>query len=114
MNIHARPIDACAEGGALLSIEQACERAAAYAHPILEADEVPAFKSAGRVLAETVIAGVPLPPFDQSAMDGYALAAGGVGQGTRWPLAARKPWGLRPLAHHEDWQSSVIGSFAGS
>jgi molybdopterin molybdotransferase len=39
----------------------------------LGAERVPLDGGAGRVLAETVVAAAPLPPFDHSAMDGYAL-----------------------------------------
>jgi molybdopterin molybdotransferase len=41
----------------------------------LEAESVPIAAAAGRVLAETVRATVDLPPFDSSAMDGYAVRA---------------------------------------
>jgi molybdopterin molybdotransferase len=39
----------------------------------LGAERVPLDGAAGRVLAETLVATAPLPPFDHSAMDGYAL-----------------------------------------
>jgi molybdopterin molybdotransferase len=41
-------------------------------HP-LGPESVPLREAAGRVLAAEVIAGVAVPPFDRSAMDGYAL-----------------------------------------
>jgi len=41
----------------------------------LEAEQIPIASAAGRVLAETVHASVDLPPFDSSAMDGYAVRA---------------------------------------
>lgn len=37
--------------------------------------ELPLLEAEGAVLAETVAAPVPLPPFDNSAMDGYAVVA---------------------------------------
>lgn len=39
------------------------------------AERVPLVHAAGRVLAEPLIARHPLPPFDYSAMDGYAVAS---------------------------------------
>ena len=39
----------------------------------LEAERVPIERAAGRVLAETAVAAVDLPPFPSSAMDGFAL-----------------------------------------
>ena len=42
---------------------------------ILEPEAVPLVTASGRVLAETVQAPVDLPPFDSSAMDGFAVRA---------------------------------------
>jgi molybdopterin molybdotransferase len=42
---------------------------------ILEHESVPLAAASGRVLAETVHAPVDLPPFDSSAMDGFAVRA---------------------------------------
>jgi len=55
-----------------LSVEQALEIVLARFAP-LEAEEVPLSAALGRVLAEDVIAGEDLPPFDHAAMDGYAV-----------------------------------------
>jgi molybdopterin molybdotransferase len=41
----------------------------------LEPETVPLLEALGRVLAEEVIAAASLPPFDNSAMDGYAVRA---------------------------------------
>jgi molybdopterin molybdotransferase len=38
-------------------------------------ERVPLLEAAGRVLAETAYADIDLPPFDNSAVDGYAVAA---------------------------------------
>ncbi|MCL2447943.1 MAG: molybdopterin molybdotransferase MoeA [Polyangiaceae bacterium] len=43
--------------------------------PRLPAERVPIAASAGRVIATDVAAGLPLPLFDHSAMDGYAIAS---------------------------------------
>jgi molybdopterin molybdotransferase len=47
----------------------------------------PVFESlaaaSGRVLAADVVVGVALPPFDNSAMDGYAIRAGDIAAATR-------------------------------
>ncbi len=42
----------------------------------LESEPVPVREALGRVLAEMVVSTLDLPPFDSSAMDGYALVAG--------------------------------------
>ncbi|MCA1769250.1 MAG: molybdopterin molybdenumtransferase MoeA, partial [Halomonas sp.] len=39
----------------------------------LSAERLPCDQAAGRILAEAVLARLDVPPFDNSAMDGYAL-----------------------------------------
>ena len=46
--------------------------------PSLGAEEVALPDAVGRVLAEDVSADADLPPFDRSAMDGYAVRASDV------------------------------------
>src|SRR5256885_9148694 len=50
-----------------------------WAHPrVLPAEEVDLPSAVGRVLAEDVHADLDMPPFDRSAMDGYAVRAADV------------------------------------
>jgi molybdopterin molybdotransferase len=58
----------------LLDIDAALALVLARARP-LGPEPVPLARAAGRVLAESVLATVDLPPFDSSAMDGYAVRA---------------------------------------
>jgi molybdopterin molybdotransferase len=60
---------------ALLSIDEALDRVLEHVRPV-DAEEVDVDAAAGRVLVEDAQARVDLPPFDSSAMDGYALRAG--------------------------------------
>ncbi len=74
----------------LLSVLEACASAARYAAPLRGAETVPIFDAMGRTLAATVAARVAMPPFTQSAMDGYALAAGdGLPSGSRLDVVDR-------------------------
>jgi molybdopterin molybdotransferase len=59
----------------LLPVEEALARllAQAAAAPIDECESVPLADADGRVLAEALIADLDLPPWPNSAMDGYAL-----------------------------------------
>jgi molybdopterin molybdotransferase len=59
----------------LISIDEARERVLAATRP-LPAEDVPLAEALGRVLAEDARAEGDLPPFDSSAMDGYAVVAG--------------------------------------
>src|SRR5512132_2410526 len=56
----------------LLSIEEALELVLARVEP-LAAETVPVEHAVGRVLAEPASSTIDLPPFDSSAMDGFAL-----------------------------------------
>jgi molybdopterin molybdotransferase len=59
----------------LISIAEARERVLAAVRP-LPAEDVPLESALGRVLAEDARSEGALPPFDSSAMDGYAVVAG--------------------------------------
>ena len=71
----------------------------------LDSERVPIERAAGRVLAEPVAALVDLPPFANSAMDGYALRSADVLDApTRLPVVAHIAAGAtagRPLAPGE-------------
>jgi molybdopterin molybdotransferase len=59
----------------LIPIAEARRRVLAVTEP-LEAEQVPVAEALGRVLAEDVESPIDVPPFDSSAMDGYAVTAG--------------------------------------
>jgi molybdopterin molybdotransferase len=63
----------------LISIAEARERVLAAVRP-LPAEDVPIDAALGRVLAGEVRSASDLPPFDSSAMDGYAVIAGPAGE----------------------------------
>ncbi|HKH30264.1 MAG TPA: gephyrin-like molybdotransferase Glp [Gaiellaceae bacterium] len=60
--------------GDLLSMGEALRLVLERARP-LRAEGVPLAEAAGRVLAEPAVASVDLPPFNSSAMDGFAVRA---------------------------------------
>ena len=62
---------------ALLSVAEALERVTRGLTP-LEAERVALDRGSGRVLAEGLAARLTQPPFDTSAMDGYAVRAADV------------------------------------
>ena len=59
----------------LISIEEGRRRVLEAVRP-LAAERVALADARGRVLAEDVTSAIDVPPFDSSAMDGYALVAG--------------------------------------
>src|SRR4051794_41934250 len=78
----------------LISIAEARERVLAAVRP-LPAEDVPLDSALGRVLADDARSEENLPPFDSSAMDGYAVGAGParelpvVGESRAGPPASR-------------------------
>jgi molybdopterin molybdotransferase len=63
----------------LIPIAEARERVLAAVRP-LAAESVPTIAALGRVLAEDVRSEIDVPPFDSSAMDGFAVIAGPEGE----------------------------------
>lgn len=60
-------------GTETLDVDLAIEKLGALAQPVAEWEEVELGAALGRVAAEDVSAPIDLPPFDASAMDGYAV-----------------------------------------
>jgi molybdopterin molybdotransferase len=85
----APEFDACA-AKTLLSVPEACVQAARFVRPILQTEYLPLVDAVGRTLARDIEANVAIPPFTQSAMDGYALKAGtGLKSGARLRVIGR-------------------------
>lgn len=57
-----------------LSLEEALSKALDAASPISETEQVNIFEASNRILADDVVATVDVPPWDNSAMDGYAVS----------------------------------------
>jgi molybdopterin molybdotransferase len=65
--------DCFAFGGPMMSVDDAVGLIAASVNAIMDSETVPLLDSDGRVLARDVTAPLPLPPFTNSAVDGYAV-----------------------------------------
>lgn len=66
----------------LLSVEEARDRILVTIPDALPAERVSLLDGLGRVLAEAVVATTDLPPWDNSAMDGYAVRSADVAGAT--------------------------------
>ena len=66
----------------LLSVEAARDAVLASAEPV-GTERVPVGDTLGRIIAETVVAAYRLPPWPNSAMDGYAIVAADTAGATR-------------------------------
>ncbi len=93
MTVAAVPlVDACnacntGSGGQVIPVDIACTKAVAIARPVEETECLPLLQACGRVLARDTASPLKLPPFDNSAMDGYAVRHAA--------FAGRGPWRLR-------------------
>src|SRR5438874_13711846 len=76
----------------MLSEEEARAKILA-AVPALPVTKVPLRQAAGRFSATELVATVPLPPFDNSAMDGYAVIASSATKGARLKIVGDQPAG---------------------
>src|SRR5215212_3737269 len=65
--------DCFAFGGPLLSVDEAVRIIAARVAPVREVETATLLQADGRILAADVSAPLPLPPFTNSAVDGYAV-----------------------------------------
>lgn len=78
--------DDLAPRGSLISIDEGLTRIARLTQPVPETELVPLAQAVGRVLAKSVRSLGMVPPFDNAAMDGYAIHAG--------DLSGEGPWSL--------------------
>jgi molybdopterin molybdotransferase len=106
--------DCFAFGGALMSVEEALSLMAARVPALSEYETVPLAEADGRVLAADVPALLPLPPFFNSAVDGYAVRHRDLADAgpTRLTVAGRVAAGMDAAA--ADVQGQAIRVFTGA
>src|SRR5258705_10941795 len=68
--------DCFAFGGPMMSVDEAVGIIAARVMPVGEVETVALAEADGRILASDISAPLPLPPFTNSAVDGYAVRSG--------------------------------------
>jgi molybdopterin molybdotransferase len=67
--------DCFAFGGPMMSVDEAVDLIATRVTPVLDVEKVALAQADGRILAHDVLAPLPLPPFTNSAVDGYAVSS---------------------------------------
>jgi molybdopterin molybdotransferase len=72
--------------GRLVPVDVALRRALALAQSVTGTEVLPLERATGRILADPATSPAPMPPFDNAAMDGYALRLA--------ELAGEGPWRL--------------------
>jgi molybdopterin molybdotransferase len=82
--------DCFAFGGPMMSVDEAVAIIAARVTPVREVETVALHAADGRVLASDIAAPLPLPPFTNSAVDGYAVCSGDLSESeASFPVAGR-------------------------
>jgi molybdopterin molybdotransferase len=80
--------DCFAFGGPMMSVDEAVGLIAARVKAVQEIETVALEAADGRILASDIAAPLPLPPFTNSAVDGYAVASGDL------PLSAEQAFAV--------------------
>jgi molybdopterin molybdotransferase len=105
--------DCFAFGGPLLSIESVERLITERVNPVPETEMVALQEARGRVLAHDLVAPIDLPPFDNSAVDGYAVRHADLGSGeTRLAVVERVTAGR--AAGHSAAPGEAIRIFTGA
>ena len=83
--------DCFAFGGPMMSVDEAVGIIAARVSPVREMETVALKQADGRILAADIAASLPLPPFTNSAVDGYAVRSRDLPSGAEaaFPVAGR-------------------------
>jgi molybdopterin molybdotransferase len=92
--------DCFAFGGPMMSVDEAVGIIAARVTQVGEIETVGLTEADGRILAHDLVAPLPLPPFTNSAVDGYAVAGSDLPRGDvrAFPIAGRVQAGSPALA----------------
>src|SRR5262245_20097749 len=87
--------DCFAFGGPMMSVDEAVGLIAARVNKVEEIETVALADADGRILAHDITAPLPLPPFTNSAVDGYAVASGDLPKSgaEAFPVLGRVPAG---------------------
>ena len=98
--------DCFAFGGPMMSVDEAVGIIAARVTAVHEVEAVSLGQADGRVLAGDILAPLPLPPFTNSAVDGYAASQGAA----QWADFSRTRFtALGPRCRYERVGGKVAG-----
>ncbi|MEZ9230293.1 molybdopterin molybdotransferase MoeA [Vibrio amylolyticus] len=79
----------CCDAPGLMPLEDAMDKMLSRIKPIKTTQRLPLADALGYVLAEDVLSPIFVPPFDNSAMDGYALRLSDLDDSKTLPLAGK-------------------------
>ncbi|MEZ9887096.1 molybdopterin molybdotransferase MoeA [Vibrio breoganii] len=79
----------CCDAPGLMPIEEAMAKILENTHTVQETESLALDKAIGRVLASEILSPIHVPPFDNSAMDGYAVRIADLNTQSTLPLAGQ-------------------------
>jgi molybdopterin molybdotransferase len=79
-------LDEICDRPGLLDLDAALKIALDIVAPVAEREIVPLRACTGRITAAAAVSAIPLPPFDQSAVDGYGIHADDIADGNTGPF----------------------------
>lgn len=82
-------MDCCSTSSSLLTLDQALDKLLSQAVTVSETEQIPLTQAAGRITAQAVTSPINVPPFDNSAMDGYAVRLSDVNESAILPVAGK-------------------------
>ncbi|MBI5317940.1 gephyrin-like molybdotransferase Glp [Bradyrhizobium sp.] len=90
--------DCFAFGGPMMSVDEAVGLISARVSRVADVETVALAEADGRILAHDIAAPLPLPPFTNSAVDGYAVASGDLpkAEAEAFPVLGRVQAGASP------------------
>jgi len=100
------------DSSGLIQVETALEALLSQANGVTETETVDLNNALGRVLAQDIHSQIDVPPFNASAMDGYAINSADIGSHTALPISQRIAAGQQPSAALV--QDSVARIFTGA
>ncbi|MBD2798971.1 molybdopterin molybdotransferase MoeA [Xenorhabdus szentirmaii] len=92
-------MDHCHISG-LISLEDALEKLLAQASPLIATETIHLNEATGRITATDIISPINVPPFDNSAMDGYAIRLADLNENQTLPMAGKA---LAGAPFQEEW-----------
>src|ERR1700704_3131402 len=98
--------DCFAFSGPLLPVAEVERIIAERVTPVAETETVPLSAAGGRVIARDVVAPIDLPPFDNAAVDGYAVRHADLAVGAETRLTI----GERVTAGHAAVHALAVGA----
>lgn len=106
--------DCFAFDGPLMTVAEAEALIAARITPVGETERVVLSGARGRVLAEDAVSPINLPPFDNSAVDGYAVRHADLTEGQETRLAVTQRVQAGSAARHTAQLGQAIRIFTGA